>query len=106
VINVVAALTGSVNPRDYWFKMKICVKSEDGIELSTICLQLKMKAPDWKMRETESVDATGMAENAEAGKKGGKIARRARTELEQKTGKSVVTGENFLPPKARKKKIE
>ncbi len=249
VIDVVAALTASVNPRDYWFKMKIRVKSEDGIELSTICRQLKLPSSDgkkyatdcadvqgllrivqsipspkaepfkqwlakvgyeriqdmsdpersldrareywqkhgrsekwiqqrmmgqetrnkltdyWKEHDitkeseyailtniihqewsgltvkghkdlkglktqnlrdhmneaeliftalaelstrqiAESVDATGMAENAEAGTKGGKIARRARTELEQKTGKSVVTGENFLPPKERKKKIE
>ena len=53
----------------------------------------------------ESVDATGMAENAEAGKKGGKIAKKARMELEEKTGKSVVTGENFLPPKTAQKKI-
>lgn len=49
VIDVVAALTDSVNPRDYWFKMKIRVKTEDGLELSTICRQLKMKAPDGKV---------------------------------------------------------
>jgi len=54
----------------------------------------------------ESVDATGMDENAEAGKKGGKIAKKARIELEQKTGKSVVTGENFLPPSSPKKKLK
>jgi len=54
----------------------------------------------------ESVAAAGMIENASAGKKGGKIARRARLELEQKTGKSVVTGENFLPPGARQNKLE
>ncbi len=249
VIDVVAALTDSVNPRDYWFKMKIRVKTEDGLELSTICRQLKMKAPDGKMRETdcadvqgllriiqsipspkaepfkqwlakvgyeriqdmsdparsldrareywkqhgrsekwiqqrmmgqetrnkltdywseheikgedeyailtniihqewsgvsvkkhkgikgletqnlrdhmseaelifsalaelstrqiaESVEATGMVENADAGKKGGKIAKRARIELEQKTGKKVVTGENFLPPASSKKKLK
>jgi len=241
VVDVVAALTDSVNPRDYWFKMKIRVKTEDGFELSTICRQLKLKAPDGKMRETdcadvqglfriiqsipspkaepfkqwlakvgyeriqdmsdparsldrareywkqhgrsekwiqqrmmgqetrnkltdywkeheikgedeyailtnvihhewsgvsvkqhkeikglksqnlrdhmseaeliftalaelssrqiaESVDATGMAENTEAGRKGGGIAKKARLELEHKTGKSVVTGDNFLPP--------
>ena len=46
----------------------------------------------------ESVVATGMEENADAGKKGGKIAKGARLELEQKTGKSVVSGENFLVP--------
>jgi len=249
IIDVVAALTDSVNPRDYWFKMKIRVKTEDGLELSTICRQLKMKAPDGKMRQTdcanvegllriiqsipspkaepfkqwlakvgyeriqdmidparsldrareywqqhgrsekwiqqrmmgqetrnkltdywkeheiqgekeyavltniihkewsgvsvkkhkeikrlktqnlrdhmneaeliftalaelssrqiaESVDATGMAENAEAGKKGGKIAQKARLELEHKTGKMVVTGENFLPPAVQKRRLK
>ena len=53
----------------------------------------------------ESVVATGMPENAAAGKKGGRIAKRARRELEQKTGKSVVTGENFLPPGQENPKI-
>lgn len=248
VIDVVSVLTGSVNPRDYWFKMKTRVKSEDGIELSTICRQLKLASSDgkkyatdcadvesllriiqsipspkaepfkqwlakvgyeriqdmsdparsldrareywqkhgrsekwiqqrmmgqetrnkltdyWKEHEitkedeyailtniihqewtgvsvkkhkeikglktqnlrdhmseaeliftalaelstrqiAESVDATGMTENAEAGKKGGKIAKKARLELEEKTGKSVVTGENFLPPKPEKKRL-
>ena len=60
VIDVVAALTDSVNPRDYWFKMKIRVKTEDGFELSTICRQLKMKAPDGKMRETDCANAEGL----------------------------------------------
>lgn len=41
VIDIVEILTESLNPRDYWFKMKKRVKSEDGIELSTICRQLK-----------------------------------------------------------------
>ena len=35
VVDVVEVLTGSVNPRDYWFKMKKRVHTEDGIELST-----------------------------------------------------------------------
>ncbi|MCK5241198.1 Bro-N domain-containing protein [bacterium] len=46
----------------------------------------------------KSVNATGMEENEAAGKKGGKIAGRARLELEKKTGKKVVTKDNFLPP--------
>jgi hypothetical protein len=46
----------------------------------------------------ESIEATGMEENKEAGKKGGGIAKQARQELETKTGRKVVTGENFLPP--------
>ncbi len=45
----------------------------------------------------ESVNATGMVENADAGKEGGKIAKKARLELEEKTGKSVITSENYLP---------
>ena len=248
IVDVIAVLSESVNPRDYWFRMKVRVKSDDGLELSTICRQLKMKAPDGKMRATdcanvegllriiqsipspkaepfkqwlakvgyeriqdmadpalsvdrareywqqhgrsekwiqqrmmgqetrnkltdywkeheiskedeyailtniihqewtgvsikkhkdmkglktqnlrdhmseaeliftalaelstrqiaESVDATGMEENADAGKKGGKIAKGARLELEQKTGKSVVSGENFLAPSKPARKI-
>ena len=53
----------------------------------------------------ESIEATGMDENKEAGKKGGKIAKRARRELEQKTGRKVVTGENFLPSAQSGKKV-
>jgi hypothetical protein len=51
----------------------------------------------------ESVNATGMNENKKAGKKGGGIAKKARLELETKTGKKVVTGENFLPPGSNKR---
>ncbi len=51
----------------------------------------------------ETTDATGMAENQEAAKSGGKIAKRARLELEAKTGKKVVTGENYLPQRPVKK---
>jgi len=248
VIDVVEILTDSANPRDYWFKMKQRVTLEDGIELSTICRQLKLIAPDGKMRETdcanvrsllriiqsipspkaepfkqwlakvgyeriqettdparsidrarenwqrlgrsekwiqqrmtgqetrnkltdywkeagveeqdefaaltniihqewtglsvrqhkslknlktqnlrdhmseaeliftalaelstrqiaESEQAKGFVENAVAGKRGGAVAKNARKELEIETGKSVVTGENFLPPAKRQKKL-
>jgi len=50
----------------------------------------------------ESASAIGMDENKEAGKKGGGIAKKARRELEAKTGRKVVTGENFLPPGSKK----
>ncbi len=53
----------------------------------------------------ESVNATGVPENSEAGQKGGRIARKARLELERKTGKKVVTGENFLPPSQKSKNL-
>ena len=53
IVDVVEVLTNSANARDYWFKMKMRVKIEDGLELSTICRQLKLKATDGKMRETD-----------------------------------------------------
>lgn len=60
VVDVVEALTDSVNPRDYWFKMKKRVSLEDGIELSTICRQLKLLAPDGKMRSTDCADVQSL----------------------------------------------
>ncbi|KAF0239311.1 MAG: prophage [Prolixibacteraceae bacterium] len=54
----------------------------------------------------ESEKAKGVQQNAVAGKKGGKIAKDARFALEQKTGKKVVTGENFLPPKKETPKLK
>ena len=59
-MDVVEALTDSLNPNDYWFKMKIRIKEEDGFEPSTICRQLKLKAPDGKMRETDCADTEGV----------------------------------------------
>lgn len=44
----------------------------------------------------ESVEATGMQENKIAGKKGGRIAKKARIELEEKTGKKIVSEKNYL----------
>ena len=60
VIDVVEVLTESVNPRDYWFKMKKRVHSEDGLELSTICRQFKMTAQDGKMRETDCANVKSL----------------------------------------------
>jgi DNA-damage-inducible protein D len=54
----------------------------------------------------ETDEAKGLQENAEASKKGGAIAKDARKALEAKTGKSVVTGENFLMPRKGKKELE
>ena len=48
----------------------------------------------------ETHEATGMAENQVAAKTGGKIAKSARLELESKTGRNVVTGQNYLPHKS------
>ena len=60
VIDVVEVLTVSVNPRDYWFKMKIRVKTEDGFQLSTICRQLKMQSSDGKKYLTDCADTQSL----------------------------------------------
>lgn len=54
----------------------------------------------------ENMKAEGMKENKVAGKNGGNITKKARLELEEKTGKNVVNDENFLPPKKEVKKIQ
>jgi hypothetical protein len=60
VVDVVEALTDSVNPRDYWFKMKIRVAEEGGFQLSTICRQLKLESSDGKKYETDCADTEGV----------------------------------------------
>jgi len=47
----------------------------------------------------ESDDAIGMNENKKVAKQGGNIAQKARKNLESKTGKKVISGDNYLPPK-------
>lgn len=54
----------------------------------------------------ESTQATGFEENKIPAQKGGRIAKDAREALEQKTGKSVITGENFLPTQSNKKYLK
>ncbi len=54
-----------------------------------------------QIAETEK--ANGLWENKSPAHKGGKIAKNARLELEEKTGKKVVTGQNFLRSKIQKK---
>ena len=55
VIDVIGALTDSPNPRNYWNMLKSRLV-EEGSELYTFCVQLKMKAKDGKMRETDTLD--------------------------------------------------
>ena len=53
-----------------------------------------------------SVNATGLPENKVAAKTGGRIAKKARLELESKTGQKVVTAENYLPPTKAPKQVK
>lgn len=60
VVDVVSVLTDSANPRDYWFRMKVRVKTEDGAELSTFCRQLKLESLDGKKYETDCANTEGV----------------------------------------------
>jgi hypothetical protein len=60
VVDVVSALTDSIDPHDYWYKMKVRVKDEEKIELSTNCRQLKLPASDGKNYETDCANTEGI----------------------------------------------
>ncbi len=53
----------------------------------------------------ETEEATGMVENTKAAKTGGGIAKKARKELETKTGKKIISNSNYLSS-ANKKTIK
>ena len=59
VVDVVSALTYSKEPRKYWSVLKNRLKKE-GSELTTKCSQLKMLAPDGKMRLRDTLDTKGI----------------------------------------------
>jgi hypothetical protein len=60
VVDIVEILTESTKPREYRLKMKQRVQLEDGIELSTICRQFKLLAPDGKMRLTDCANVQSL----------------------------------------------
>jgi len=128
VIDIVQVLTLQPDyqtARKYWNKLKERLKKE-GSQAVTDCHQLKMTAEDGKARLTDVANAETllrlvqsipspkaepiklwlakvgyerMQEMADPAKKGGNIAKKARIELEDKTGKKVVTSGNYLPLK-------
>ena len=84
VVDIIAALIQQPDfkaGRNYWKVLKNRLKKE-GSESVTKCNRLKLEAADGKSYLTDVA------------------------ELEEKTGKSVVTGENFLPPAQAKKKLK
>ncbi len=55
VVDIVGILSQSADPRNYWKVLKNRLNKE-GSEVVTKCNQLKMLAPDGKMRETDAAD--------------------------------------------------
>ena len=60
VIDVIAILTESTNPRDYWYRLKNRVSEETRVELSTICRQLKLESLDGKKYFTDCSNTEGI----------------------------------------------
>lgn len=60
IVDVCQVLTESANARDYWFKMKVRLGEEEKAELSTICLQLKLKSSDGKKYLTDCANVEGV----------------------------------------------
>jgi hypothetical protein len=59
IIDVIEALTDSANPRNYWNMLKNR-EAEQGVELYTYCVQLKLIAEDGKLRETDCANTKNM----------------------------------------------
>lgn len=59
VIDVCGALTESLDEGAYWRKLKQRL-IEEGSEVVTNCHELKLKAPDGKMRETDCANTEGI----------------------------------------------
>lgn len=55
IIDVIAILTDSPNPRKYWSVLKLRLKKE-GSQLTTNCSQLKMQSSDGKFYKTDVAD--------------------------------------------------
>jgi len=53
IVDIVEALVGNNRPRKYWSDLKVNLKKEGYSEVSEKIGQLKLKAPDGKMRETD-----------------------------------------------------
>ena len=92
VIDIIQVLTQQPDyqaARNYWKVLKNRLGKE-GSESVTECNRLKLPA------------AEGMNQNKTAAKTGGGIAKKARQDLEGKTGKRVISAENYLPPGRKK----
>jgi len=60
VVDVIKALIDSIDPSDYWYKLKKRITEEEKSELSTKCRQLKLKSKDGKNYLTDTLDTKGI----------------------------------------------
>ena len=60
VVDVIKSLTNSINPNDYWYRLKKRMTEEEKSEISTKCRQLKLKSKDGKKYITDTLDTQGI----------------------------------------------
>ena len=56
IVDIVAALTDSQNPRNYWSMLKARELKQSQVQLSTLCVQLKLTSSDGKTYMTDCVN--------------------------------------------------
>ena len=60
VVDIIGALTESIDSKDYWYRLKKRMTEEEKSELSTKCRQLKLKSRDGKFYSTDTLDTKGI----------------------------------------------
>ena len=60
IVDIIEALTDSDNPRNYWNMMKAREKKQSEIQLSTLCVQLKLTSSDGKSYKTDCANTEGV----------------------------------------------
>jgi DNA-damage-inducible protein D len=60
VVDVIGVLTDSTNASDYWYQLKKREKKNGGVDLSTNCRKMKMRALDGKDRPTDVANTEGV----------------------------------------------
>ncbi len=60
VVDIVSALTESVDAKDYWYRLKIREKESSNVELSTFCRQLKLVSTDDKYYLTDCANTESL----------------------------------------------
>lgn len=66
IIDIIRVLTESPAPRQYWGMLKKRLRDEGADQPLTECLQLKMRAPDGKLRATDAANAETMLRIAQS----------------------------------------
>ncbi len=56
IVDIIGALTDSDNPRNYWNMMKARERKQSQVQLSTLCVQLKLTSSDGKTYKTDCVN--------------------------------------------------